>query len=365
VLCTATQPAFEFSETFKSGLRDVREIVSDVPALFVALKRTQEVFIGERTTQEIAASLAEQAQVLCIVNTRQQALDVFEALRGKHRSYMTNKSYCQKSAEPAKIPGPERELLKPLAHQAPEVRGLTAQLVGKLAVEVPIPAAVVDAVGRLAANDADVRVRKAGDKGVGGIKCGEARRKARPTLIVPHGGYGDLASYKMSEIVFDGTVFFCNRYINIRSRTHDQMWQSARSGKQNIAEGSQVSGTSKKSELKLVSVARGSLEELKKDYEDFLRNGKLEIWDKNDARAQEIRRLAYAENRSYETYRSHFEGKSSEVAANALLCVTHQACYLLDRQLAALDAAFLENGGFTERLYRMRQERRGLRSAGE
>ncbi len=108
-------------------------------------------------------------------------------------------------------------------------------------------------------------------------------------------------------------------------------------------------------------MARGSLEELKKDYHDYLRTNDLAIWDKNDQRARKIRRLAYAENRSYETYKPHFEGESVEVAANALLCVVNQACYLLDKQLASLDAAFLENGGFTERLYKMRSDRRGGR----
>ena len=177
-------------------------------------------------------------------------------------------------------------------------------------------------------------------------------------FIPPHGGYEDLESYKMAEIAFDGTMYFCNRYISIRSRTHDQMVQSARSGKQNIAEGSQVSGTSKKTELKLVGVARGSLEELKKDYHDYLRTHGLEIWDKNDPQAKEVRRLCYAQNRSYETYKTYFESKKPEIAANALICVIHQACYLLDRQLESLEADFIEQGGFTERLYRVRSERR-------
>jgi len=269
---------------------------------------------------------------------------------------MTNTTYSQT--------GPERELLKLLAHEAPEVRGLTAMLVGKLALDAAVDATVADAVRQLTA-DGDARVRQAAEQGEAGIQRGDAKRKNQPTLIVPHGGYEDLESYKMAEIAFDGTVFFCNRYINIRSRTHDQMWQSARSGKQNIAEGSQVSGTSKKSELKLVSVARGSLEELKKDYHDYLRTHQLEIWNKNDPRTLKIRKLAYAENRSYETYKSYFEGDSAEVAANALLCVVNQACYLLDRQLASLDDAFLENGGFTERLYRMRMDRRGRQNSKE
>src|SRR3989339_958357 len=99
-------------------------------------------------------------------------------------------------------------------------------------------------------------------------------------LIVPHGGYQKLKSYQSSEIVYDATVVFCDRFISRRSRTHDQMVQAARSGKQNIAEGSMASGTSKKTEIKLVGVARASLEELLLDFEDYLREHRLEIWTK-------------------------------------------------------------------------------------
>ena len=118
-------------------------------------------------------------------------------------------------------------------------------------------------------------------------------------LIPPHGGYRELRSYQNSEIVYDGTVKFCDKFIDRRSRTHDQMVQAARSGKQNIAEGSMASGTSKKTELKLVGVARASLEELLLDCEDFLRQRKLPLWDKSHPMAQRVRRLAYSENRSY------------------------------------------------------------------
>jgi four helix bundle suffix protein len=176
---------------------------------------------------------------------------------------------------------------------------------------------------------------------------------APPALIPPHGGYQDLQSFKMAEIVHDGTVVFCDRFINPRSRTHDQMVQAARSGKQNIAEGSQVSGTSRKSELKLVGVARGSLEELLVDFKDFLRQRGLHLWGKEHPQAQAVRKLCYAQNRPY------FEQSSTEVAANALICLIHQTNYLLDRQLRALEKAFLEEGGFTERLYRTRTQVRG------
>jgi len=177
-------------------------------------------------------------------------------------------------------------------------------------------------------------------------------------IIPPHGGYRELKSYQMTEIIHDGTVVFCGRFIDLRSRTTDQMVQAARSGKQNVAEGSQASGTSKKTEIKLVSVARASQEELLLDFQDFLRQHGLPLWDKNDPRAQEVRALCYRQNRSYETYRTYFESGSPEVAANTAICLIHQANYLLDQQLRALEQEFLEKGGFTERLYQARQQRR-------
>ena len=173
-------------------------------------------------------------------------------------------------------------------------------------------------------------------------------------FIDPHGGFRELKSYQMSEIVYDATVAFCERWIGRRSRTHDQMVQAARSGKQNIAEGSMASGTSKKTELKLIGVARASLEELLLDYQDFLRQRNLPLWEKNHPQAQKIRRLAFVKNRSYRTYRTYIE-KSPEVAANAMLCLIHQTNYLLDRQLRQLEKQFLDQGGFTEKLYRARQ----------
>ena len=136
------------------------------------------------------------------------------------------------------------------------------------------------------------------------------------------------------------------------------MVQAARSGKQNIAEGSQVSGTSRKSELKLVSVDRGSLEELLNDYKDFLRQKQLDLWDMNDPRSKSIRGLAYRSNRSYETYQAYMS--QPESAANAAICLINQANYLLDRQIKALEKSFLEEGGFTERLYKNRRNNRGF-----
>lgn len=173
-------------------------------------------------------------------------------------------------------------------------------------------------------------------------------------LIPAHGGYRQLKSFQHAELVYDATVKFCDRFIDKRSRTHDQMVQAARSGRQNIAEGSQASGTSKKFELKLVGVARASLEELLLDYEDFLRQRGLALWGKNHPTAQAVRRLAYEKNRTYLTYRSYIEESSPEVAANTLVCLIHQTNYLLDQQLRQLEQAFLKEGGFTERLYQTR-----------
>ncbi len=180
-----------------------------------------------------------------------------------------------------------------------------------------------------------------------------------PGLIPPHGGYEKLKSYQMSVLVYDATVKFCDRFIDRKSRTHNQMAQAARSGNKNIAEGSEVSGTSKKMELTLVGVARASLEELLGDYKDFLRQRGLAEWGKEHPMSVMVRRLAYAENRSYKTYSPYIENAPPEVAANILLCLIHQTNHLLDQQKRQLEQAFLEEGSFTERLYRVRSARRG------
>ncbi len=182
-----------------------------------------------------------------------------------------------------------------------------------------------------------------------------------PQLIPPHGGYRKLQSYQMSEIVYDATVVFCNRFISKRSRTHDQMVQAARSGKQNIAEGCMASGTSKKFELKLVGVARASLEELLLDFQDYLRQKGLVLWGKDHPKARTVRGLCYKKDRSYTTYKSYIENSAPEIAANTMICLIHQTNYLLDRQLRALEKEFLKEGGFTEKLYRARTQMRNRR----
>lgn len=186
-------------------------------------------------------------------------------------------------------------------------------------------------------------------------------RTNKTNIILPHGGYRKLKSFQMSEIVYDFTVAFCETYLSYRAnktytRTIDQMVQAARSGRQNIAEGSQASGTSKKTELKLVSVARASLEELLLDYEDYLRQHELALWSKDHPSAREVRALAYRSDRSYTTYKTYLQ--SAEGAANCAICLLHQANYLLDQQLKSLERDFLKDGGFTERLYKARTKNR-------
>ena len=230
-------------------------------------------------------------------------------------------------------------------------------------------------------------------------------------LIQAHGGYRKLKSFQVAQLVYDLTVRFCGRYIDRKSRTNDQMVQAARSGVQNIAEGSKASGTSKKTELKLTNVARASLEELRLDYEDFLRQRGLAQWERGDRRREELiaRRCRTADEvaewvreqheregleRGAATERavdggrgglSGLGGRSGlrgqkassgegllsiessksrrstypEIAANAALVLIAVACGLLDRQIKAQAEAFEKEGGFTERLYRVRQLRRG------
>jgi len=139
------------------------------------------------------------------------------------------------------------------------------------------------------------------------------------------------------------------------------MVQAARSGKQNIAEGSMASGTSKKTELKVIGVARASLEELLLDFKDFLWQKGLPLWGKDHPEAQAVRKLAYASNRSYLTYKTYIEEKPPEISANTMICMIHQTNYLLDQQLRALEKEFLQEGGFTERLYRVRSQARKMR----
>jgi len=199
-------------------------------------------------------------------------------------------------------------------------------------------------------------------------------------LIPVHGGYRKLKSFQVAQLAYDVTVRFCDLFVDRRSRTRDQMVQAARSGVQNIAEGSQASGTSRKTELKLTNVARASLEELRLDYEDFLRQRGLTLFPPNHpalvrfkamrcATLQDVQAWVAAEHAGGRTTTDAHgpratAPKPEELAANAALSLLNLACHLLDRQLAAQAVAFEKEGGFTERLYRMRSEARSRQKGG-
>lgn len=181
-------------------------------------------------------------------------------------------------------------------------------------------------------------------------------------FIPKHGGYKSLLSYQKAEIVYDATVFFCERFIDRRSRTHDQMIQAARSGKQNIVEGSMASGTSKETEIKLTNVARASLEELLADYRDFLRVRGLEEWPASHAYARRLRELNRIPGATYATFRRGIENPDPAIAANVVIGLIQVANFLLDRQLRQLEKAFVKEGGLRERMTRARLEGRQDRS---
>lgn len=211
-------------------------------------------------------------------------------------------------------------------------------------------------------------------------------------LLPKHGGYRKLKSFQIAQLVYDVTIRFCDRYIEKKSRTHDQMVQAARSGVQNIAEGSQVSGTSKKMEMKLTNVARASLEELRLDYEDFLRHRGLAQWEPKHPALLRFKALRCATLQEVQAWvqeeRKHWRARthtgpqgppgsqlteasvpvgggqlnpvpsSAQLVANAALSLLNLRCYLLNRQLKAQAEAFEKEGGFTERLYKRRSEKR-------
>jgi|LSQX01.3.fsa_nt_gb four helix bundle suffix protein len=213
---------------------------------------------------------------------------------------------------------------------------------------------------------------------------GESPRQCRGNgVLPPHGGYQNLLSYQRAEVVYDATVRFCQAVFSKYDRMVDQMVQAARSGKQNIVEGSMASGTSREMELKLTNVARASLEELLADYRDFLRQRGAEEWDKNSREALYVRRLAAGKivppkekkaasgkkqsplspmspmsSKSprdrvvtYEDFRC-FEDRTPEVRANIIISLIKQTNYLLDRQIRKLEEIFLKEGGLRERMTR-------------
>jgi four helix bundle suffix protein len=179
-----------------------------------------------------------------------------------------------------------------------------------------------------------------------------------PGFIPPHGHYQILLSYQKAEVVYDITYRFCERFLKRGDRTIDQMVQAARSGKQNIAEGSKAAGTSKEMEVKLTNVARASLEELLLDYQDYLRVRDLRRWEKDSKEAIYIRKLAKQTPLTFELFREFCETRSDEVVANIAICLIHQANYLLDQQIRWLEQDFIKEGGLRERMTRVRLQYR-------
>jgi four helix bundle suffix protein len=192
--------------------------------------------------------------------------------------------------------------------------------------------------------------------------------------IRPGGGYRSLRSFQTTTLIYDGTSIFCDQWISKRSRTHDQMVQAARSGRQNIAEGSRASTTSSSSELLLTNVARASLDELLLDYEDVLRQRKFPQWEADEDSSQVVRKLFRqidAVNREvsglshrkqddarWGVYAAWLESQDLEKQANTLICLIHQANYLLDQQIRRLEKDFLKEGGLRERMTKARLQAR-------
>ena len=189
------------------------------------------------------------------------------------------------------------------------------------------------------------------------------------SLIPPHGGYKKLRTYKLGNLIYDATAAFCAQYLDRKDRTYDQMVQAARSGVANIIEGSEASATSKKTELKLTNVAKASQEELLADYQAFLRQRGLPEWKFDSLAIQTLRRVkpetldqlrqlmaALVADSALGTARDRADRAAlkAEVAGNVMIGLINQETYLLGRQIARLAADFEREGGFTERLYRIR-----------
>lgn len=186
----------------------------------------------------------------------------------------------------------------------------------------------------------------------------EAEDKNKEGFIPKHGGYRNLITYQKSEIIYDGTIYFTKRFFTKYDRTIDQMVQAARSGKQNIVEASMASGTSKEMEIKLTNVARASLEELRIDYEDFLRSNKQEIWGKEHKYVARLRELNKIPNPNYETFKKGIENENPEICANVMIGLIRLVSYLLYNQIKSLEQSFLKEGGLRERMTKARIELR-------
>ena len=184
-----------------------------------------------------------------------------------------------------------------------------------------------------------------------------------PEILLPHGGFEELKSFQLARLIFDITVRFVEMYIDAKSRTCDQMTQAARSGVQNIAEGSEAAATSRKTELKLTNVARASLVELRLDYQDFLRQRGLPEWERNHPALLDFKQRKVADMAAFrawvqETRENMPQARQSEIVANGVLSLLNLTIYLLMKQLEAQAAVFEQEGGFTEHLYGVRQKAR-------
>ncbi len=185
------------------------------------------------------------------------------------------------------------------------------------------------------------------------------------------GGYRELRTFQSATLIYDATYWFCEKYCDRYSRMIDQMVQAARTGRQNIAEGSRAAATSSQTELRLVNVARASLEELLLDYEYFLRHRRKSLWGKDDTKTLAVRRVTgdhqsdwsdLTDQQRSELYAEWLDHDAPFVRANALICLIHQTNYLLDQQIAALERQFVEEGGYSEQLAAKRLKHRSDRS---
>lgn len=178
-------------------------------------------------------------------------------------------------------------------------------------------------------------------------------------FIPEHGGYKKLITYQRAEIIFDATVYFTKRYLSKGDRTVDQMVQAARSGKQNIAEASMASGTSKETEIKLTNVARASQEELLIDYRDYLRNNNLIEWERSHPFSARMSELIRNHPANYQTFQKGIEHDNPEICVNVIVNLIKVTQFLLTRQIKSLEQDFIQNGGLRERMTRTRLAARG------
>lgn len=176
-------------------------------------------------------------------------------------------------------------------------------------------------------------------------------------LIPNRTNYRELISYKKTLVIYDITYYFVHKFLEKGDRTIDQMIQAARSGKQNIVEGCSASATSSKTEIKLLNVAKASLQELLIDYEDFLRVRGCKIWDKDSIEVDAMRKISI-EHSDSDYFINLIQTRPPETIANMVIVLIRQADYLLYKQLQAIGNNFIENGGFNEKMYKYRKDYR-------